>query len=630
MPPRNRTKLLKMRIVNLGCVGPEGLEISMDDVLCLVGANNTGKSTILRAYELVTNAVSFTANDRCQRADGITSIELWAHIPEGIENIADRWKKDADGFKVVRTRWSWDEELVSKRETWDPAIEGYSEDANASGINEVFQSRLPISFRVGALENPQEEHKKLLTLVLQPIADKLKSELAQSDSKLKMALDGFEAAANEPVQEENEKINSIAQDINRSHNEIFPNLSISMDVSLERIPFDPLPALLKSSGIRFLDFGDRTTWNQQGTGSQRALFWAMLQVRSKLKSASDLKAAREKEKAGILKSIKKLEGEAAKAKKDDTKNQKSAEIVTLRTKLTALEQEPNEAETASLPGYMLLIDEPEIALHPSAIRAASRYLYALAQDPSWQVMMTTHSPVFVNPLEDHTTIVRLDRNADCLTPHIYRSDKIRFSDNPDQDARDKEELKMLNKFDSGLAELFFGQYPVLVEGDTEFTAFEGAMNRCPTEFPISIRPAIVRARGKDMLVLLIKILTHLKVSFSILHDSDQPLRKDGSANSAWSANERIVEAVTKARELGIRVIHRVAVPYFEKAFLPTLRSTSDKPWNVWRQLDDEAALNSIKTVLRDLLDMEALEVPFSEDFMTGLESRVRALELEQA
>jgi hypothetical protein len=61
-----------------------------------------------------------------------------------------------------------------------------------------------------------------------------------------------------------------------------------------------------------------------------------------------------------------------------------------------------------------------------------------------------------------------------------------------------------------------------------------------------------------------------------------------------------------------------------------LQSTSDKPWNVWRQLDDEAALNSIKTVLRDLLDMEALEVPFSEDFMTGLESRVRALELEKA
>ena len=34
----------------------------------------------------------------------------------------------------------------------------------------------------------------------------------------------------------------------------------------------------------------------------------------------------------------------------------------------------------ALPGYMLLIDEPEIALHPNGIRAASKYLYELAKE----------------------------------------------------------------------------------------------------------------------------------------------------------------------------------------------------------------------------------------------------------
>ena len=42
------SKLVKMKTVNLGCIGPEGLVIALDDIICLVGANNAGKSTVLR------------------------------------------------------------------------------------------------------------------------------------------------------------------------------------------------------------------------------------------------------------------------------------------------------------------------------------------------------------------------------------------------------------------------------------------------------------------------------------------------------------------------------------------------------------------------------------------------------
>ena len=70
-----------------------------------------------------------------------------------------------------------------------------------------------------------------------------------------------------------------------------------------------------------------------------------------------------------------------------------------------------------LPGYMLLIDEPEIALHPNAVRAARKHLYELAEEDGWQVMLSTHSPAFIDPLSDHTTIVRLSR-TDGKTPHV--------------------------------------------------------------------------------------------------------------------------------------------------------------------------------------------------------------------
>src|SRR5690606_35068316 len=89
---------------------------------------------------------------------------------------------------------------------------------------------------------------------------------------------------------------------------------------------------------------------------------------------------------------------------------------------------PNDENDPAFPGYLLLIDEPENALHPMAARAAQRHLYKLAESADWQVMMTTHSPYFVNPLEDHTTIVRLERESDeehaAIVPKTYRSDLI--------------------------------------------------------------------------------------------------------------------------------------------------------------------------------------------------------------
>jgi len=88
-------------------------------------------------------------------------------------------------------------------------------------------------------------------------------------------------------------------------------------------------------------------------------------------------------------------------------------------------------------------------------------------------MMTTHSPYFINPFEDHTTIVRLERMANdetgLVSPRTYRSDLIKF------DGDEKQRLQALQHIDPSFAEIFFGSYPVLVEGDTEHAAFMAAV-----------------------------------------------------------------------------------------------------------------------------------------------------------
>src|SRR4030042_5539723 len=175
MPDRSR--LVKMRIQNIGCIGPEGCEIALDSIICLVGSNNCGKTTILKAYELAVGTANFNQqDDLCKRSNGLpASVEIWVHIPKGTANIAEKWKAEENGLLLVRSKWEWNPEnsYAKVRSTWDPESNAYSTDDKASGLDTVFSSRLPGPSRIGSLEDPEEEHKKLLTLVLQPIADNL-------------------------------------------------------------------------------------------------------------------------------------------------------------------------------------------------------------------------------------------------------------------------------------------------------------------------------------------------------------------------------------------------------------------------------------------------------------------------
>lgn len=630
-----RSKLLNITIGNLGCIGNEGLTVSLDNILCLVGDNNSGKSTILRAYELAFGSQNYSyEKDYCKRSkEENTFIEISVHIPEGTANIAEKWKEKQGEYLVVKSRWEWEHNGSKSRKTFDPELNNYSEDGNAAGLDNVFNSRLPVPFRIGALENPQAELKNLLKLIVDPIAENLKSSLEDRESEISKALEVFAVHAKKPVEEHKEIIEKINERITNSHNKIFPNLSIDLNIGMADLKVDPLEALVRGSKLNIKEFNENVDWDQQGTGSQRALFWSLLQVRSRLQAVKTFKLDNDRRIKQLEKDIKKLEGERDKAKTDNTKEAKQMAIDEKNQELELVKQlEPEKAiddknNEIALPRYMLLIDEPEIALHPNGIRAASKYLYELANDPSWQVMLTTHSPLFINPFEDHTTIVRLSRTEGNPNPHTYRSDEIIFSDD------EIENLKLLNSFDQNLSEMFFGQYPVIVEGDTEYAAFDTIIKSSPEKYHINCKPIIIRARGKYSIIPLIKMLIHFKVNFSVLHDSDYPKNKKGNVNNAWTGNFNIYSEIQNARGVGIRVVHRVSISTFEVMhdkieldeegnYLSS--SSKDKPWLMFRKIkEDDEIKKSIEIALDDLIDSNCSQEPFENDFSESLPKKFK-------
>lgn len=586
-----RSKLLEISVKNVGCIGSEHVGVRLDDVLCLVGPNNSGKTTILRAYELAVSPNSFNQTlDRCSwaPADEPSEITLDVHIPEGMGNVDAKWKRASGDKLIVRSRWQWAPgSSKAVRQTWDPEAGDWAEEGKAGGADNVFTSRLPKPMRIKSLDDALTTEDVLLTLALSPFVTSLKILEADSDSDLSKSKNQLAETVNKLPDPHRDRLSAISDQVRTGFQNVFPGLGVKLHVEMLS-PELKLDALLKQgSGIRIEEAGGQSRVAQQGTGARRALFWAMLQVHNEL--------SRETERRDVaLKAL-----NAALTKEEKAKNRNQEKVVLLGQQIAALKENgalPEDTDDPALPGYILLIDEPENALHPMAARAAQAHLYALAKHPDWQVLLTTHSPYFINPLEDHTTIARMERSADgrIVSPRLYIADEAQFS------PEEKSSLQALQLMDVGFSEIFFGSYPILVEGDTEHAAFIAAAIK--NAHDLAGKVSIIRARGKAILVPLIKMLRHFKSNFGIVHDVDWPRRSDKKKNGMWSVNTSIREEILRCRQGGLTVRHRWSVPDFER-FLSGEELGKDKPFAAFdRILQDPALIIRVRELMQSLYD----------------------------
>ena len=255
--------------------------------------------------------------------------------------------------------------------------------------------------------------------------------------------------------------------------------------------------------------------------------------------------------------------------------------------------------------HLLLLDEPELCLHPNAIREACKVLYDLPAAGNWQVMVTTHSPAFIDLSRDNTTVVRVERAADGKSINgttVFRPGKVNLSND------EKEELKMLNLCEPHLCEFFFGGRTVVVEGDSEYTVFRYILDQNANEE--TLRDVhIVRARGKATICLVAKILNQFNARYAVLHDSDSPttVYKKGNkkgqtmANPAWTNNMKIMDSVKVA--LDAKRSRLVAmVPNLEEAFFG-VEVKEEKPDFAWKKVKGDVAICAkLKGLLHSLLD----------------------------
>lgn len=540
-----RPRLKKLIVKNFRCIGGRGVEIDLDDIVVLVGANNVGKSSILKAYEIVMSDGSkkgeLTLEDFPNNEinpERLPEIELHTVVYD--ERVGRKWIEQIEGGFLVKEKWSWINIGKPVRRGWNVETGNWDEASFPFGPANIANKRRPEPHKVDAFSDPEDQAKEIKKLLMAAITERVKSlQSSEERNEYHELLEQAVALQAKIIDETRDQIDVANESLSSLINQVFPNYVVNFDAqpdgNLDLGIFKWYSQLKMGP-----EGGFQSTVDKQGSGARRTLLWTALKYIAETNR---------------------------KAKEDNSL------------------QRP----------YLLLIDEPEICLHPSAIREACKVLYDLPLSGNWQVMVTTHSPVFIDFSRDNTTIVKVERNdiGDIEGTTVFRPDRVNFDDN------DKQNLKLLNICDPYVAEFFFGGKVIVVEGDTEYTAFNYVRKENPEKYA---NVHIIRARGKATIVSLIKILNHFGTTYSILHDSDQPRTKDGTrANPAWTNNTRILESLSlKPKGLAVRLL--ASVPNFEAAYFG-MEVAEDKPYNALETLTrDRNKFVIVEQLLDSLID----------------------------
>jgi predicted ATP-dependent endonuclease of OLD family len=544
-------KLKKISIRNLR--GLQNIEFDNHSLTTLIGKNNCGKSSVLRAIELLctgvkpdleefylrseeniviegifddlrewernTPAVSALIYNNQLRLKYVASIiadegdkkkievsyfafkqneqiqgwgEKWNELDEDIKAIAA--EVDVRVGKDFNTKASKEKVKQRIRDNYpNRVIQGAAEWSNDSiTFNNALQQALPKIVVIPAVKDATEESKYSKTGKSGAFGELMKKLILpqiQAETEYANIVRAISELSDRIHSEEG--IAGINQINRRLSDRLSRLISAKANVKFDNPEIDTI--ISSSVGLRIFDGVHDTPIGLQGHGLQRTLIFSLLEMVAENEAAINDESART---------------------------------------------------------TIILYEEPELYLHPQMLRKLKSILNTISQSENWQIMCSTHSPVFINVADAPESLVILSRAAD-------GGISVRqLTENPFEDTEagviERDALRAALDFHPTVCEVFFASKVILVEGDTEMAIFKHCnqlLEHCGVDLERSLDCTIVSCGGKWTIPAIGRLLSRFGIPFKIVHDLDRHGKTDAEiaalpAIHPYKANVRIALITT--------------------------------------------------------------------------------------
>jgi predicted ATP-dependent endonuclease of OLD family len=559
-------KLLDITIKNFRSINGEKTKLTFEnsDIIFVLGQNNAGKSSLLSAYEYLITPKQKTLISDFFGFDESNTVEILATFlkDEGDDEIFEKkgFNKWVDSNNQIKFRKTWlkaNEE--GQKETFDPEINDYVLNG-FGGLEQHFTKEAPTPVRIPAILTPSELTKFIKETVQKSVLRTLKEDEAEA----------YQRVINE-IENLHDRIlskDSLSQktiQANNNFQKIFPELTLEIS-QIEGNQFDITSSLEKEFSVVVKDskFPDtRQDFSHHGHGVIRQTIFNFL---------------------GVVKNELPVDNDNKSNRKD----------------------------------FLILFEEPEIYLHPKAVKALRKVLYELCSNSCFQILCASHSPSLIDISKPQTSIVRMVKDQNRVTS-LYQVGHDIFSSSDEQ----KNMVQMINKFDPNICESFFADEVILVEGDTEKIVVREILEK---KYPN--RDIFVTNTGsKNNIPFFQKIFSHFNIKQHIIHDSDTryiyniinnedesksykvKINKDEQPkkNPSWKLNEEIWAEIIKTNELHPNLAQRfVSIYNFESSNNYTPDLEKGKPLSAYNYVKVESNFENsriyeiIKMIMGDL------------------------------
>ena len=403
-------RLSYLRIKNFRAC--KDVSLPLEGYTPLVGQNNTGKSSILQSIGWVLKPAALSGGDfhdpdlpvevvAC--IDGISN-EVLGRIPE------ERHRKAIapycrDGRLWIRTSATGATVKALRKEVWDiDQCPGNDEPEHwreyPTGLPQAVSALLPEPLLVQAMHDIGEDLGKAKAgTTIKALLDEIMGPLLEAHAELNSALDSIRHILTADGENRSDYLQQFDTDATDALMHFFPGLALDLDLQVVDVK-----EFFKAGDLHVTDqiTGDRRRFDQMGTGAQRAIQMALIRYLAETRSG----------------------------------------------------------EGGSPSRRLLLIDEPELYLHPQGVRRLRQALASLAQ-AGFQVVFSTHSPLMLS--RDNaadTVIVRKTAEAGVTTQKPLRHAVEEALNNAESQSRALFEL-------GNLAEIYFADRVVICEGKTD-------------------------------------------------------------------------------------------------------------------------------------------------------------------